>query len=123
MDFESARAQFPALREKVFLDAACVSLAPRAATGIFKAVNSAFSLNRSCATSSAARGGLTAVTVSRGSKAAPAMFSQSKVSTSLRSASSASSTSSSRSPTRMGATCAPGASALRSKNRQRIPSG
>ena len=32
MDFESARAQFPALREKVFLDAACVSLAPRAAT-------------------------------------------------------------------------------------------
>ena len=32
MDFESARAQFPALREKVFLDAACVSLAPRMAT-------------------------------------------------------------------------------------------
>jgi selenocysteine lyase/cysteine desulfurase len=32
MEFETARAQFPALREKVFLDAACVSLAPRAAT-------------------------------------------------------------------------------------------
>jgi cysteine desulfurase/selenocysteine lyase len=32
MDFESAREQFPALRDKVFLDAACVSLAPRAAT-------------------------------------------------------------------------------------------
>lgn len=32
MDFDSARAQFPALREKVFLDAACVSLAPRSAT-------------------------------------------------------------------------------------------
>lgn len=32
MNFESVREQFPALREKVFLDAACVSLAPRAAT-------------------------------------------------------------------------------------------
>ncbi|NDQ56477.1 MAG: aminotransferase class V-fold PLP-dependent enzyme [Acidipila sp.] len=32
MDFDSARAQFPALQEKVFLDAACVSLAPRSAT-------------------------------------------------------------------------------------------
>ncbi len=32
MSFESAREQFPALKEKAFLDAACVSLAPRAAT-------------------------------------------------------------------------------------------
>ncbi len=32
MDFETAREQFPALKEKVFLDAACVSLAPRVAT-------------------------------------------------------------------------------------------
>jgi len=31
MDFEEARRQFPALEQKVFLDAACVSLAPRAA--------------------------------------------------------------------------------------------
>ncbi|MGH9684241.1 MAG: aminotransferase class V-fold PLP-dependent enzyme [Candidatus Acidiferrales bacterium] len=31
MDFQSVREQFPALREKIFLDAACVSLAPRAA--------------------------------------------------------------------------------------------
>jgi cysteine desulfurase/selenocysteine lyase len=31
MDFENIRAEFPALREKAFLDAACVSLAPRAA--------------------------------------------------------------------------------------------
>jgi selenocysteine lyase/cysteine desulfurase len=31
MDFETAREQFPALRDKVFLDAACVSLAPRTA--------------------------------------------------------------------------------------------
>ncbi len=32
MNFESIREQFPALKGKVFLDAACVSLAPRAAT-------------------------------------------------------------------------------------------
>lgn len=32
MDFDTAREQFPALEEKVFLDAACVSLAPRVAT-------------------------------------------------------------------------------------------
>ncbi len=31
MNIENARDQFPALRDKVFLDAACVSLAPRAA--------------------------------------------------------------------------------------------
>jgi cysteine desulfurase / selenocysteine lyase len=31
MNFEEARALFPALREKVFLDAACVSLAPQVA--------------------------------------------------------------------------------------------
>jgi selenocysteine lyase/cysteine desulfurase len=31
MKIEEARAQFPALKEKVFLDAACVSLAPQAA--------------------------------------------------------------------------------------------
>ncbi|MCI0356205.1 MAG: aminotransferase class V-fold PLP-dependent enzyme [Acidobacteria bacterium] len=31
-DFERVREQFPALRDKAFLDAACVSLAPRAAT-------------------------------------------------------------------------------------------
>lgn len=31
MDLEVARRQFPALKEKVFLDAACVSLAPQAA--------------------------------------------------------------------------------------------
>jgi cysteine desulfurase/selenocysteine lyase len=31
-DFETIRQQFPALTEKVFLDAACVGLAPRAAT-------------------------------------------------------------------------------------------
>jgi cysteine desulfurase/selenocysteine lyase len=31
MDLERARRQFPALKEKVFLDAACVSLAPQAA--------------------------------------------------------------------------------------------
>lgn len=30
-DFDQARAQFPALRDKVFLDAACVSLAPNCA--------------------------------------------------------------------------------------------
>lgn len=32
MNFDTAREQFPALKEKVFLDAACVSLAPRVAT-------------------------------------------------------------------------------------------
>jgi len=32
MDFENAREQFPALLHKTFLDAACVSLAPRSAT-------------------------------------------------------------------------------------------
>ena len=32
MDFETARAQFPALAQKTFLDAACVSLAPLVAT-------------------------------------------------------------------------------------------
>jgi selenocysteine lyase/cysteine desulfurase len=32
MDFEDAREQFPALLHKTFLDAACVSLAPRVAT-------------------------------------------------------------------------------------------
>ncbi len=32
MDFENAREQFPALLHKTFLDAACVSLAPRVAT-------------------------------------------------------------------------------------------
>ncbi|MGH9774395.1 MAG: aminotransferase class V-fold PLP-dependent enzyme [Candidatus Acidiferrales bacterium] len=32
MDFDSVRRQFPSLREKTFLDAACVSLAPLAAT-------------------------------------------------------------------------------------------
>jgi len=32
MDFETAREQFPALPQKTFLDAACVSLAPRVAT-------------------------------------------------------------------------------------------
>ncbi|MFY9528326.1 MAG: aminotransferase class V-fold PLP-dependent enzyme [Candidatus Acidiferrales bacterium] len=31
MDFQAAREQFPALQEKTFLDAACVSLAPRVA--------------------------------------------------------------------------------------------
>lgn len=31
MDFDNIRDQFPALKEKVFLDAACASLAPRAA--------------------------------------------------------------------------------------------
>jgi cysteine desulfurase / selenocysteine lyase len=31
MDFQAARGQFPALQEKTFLDAACVSLAPRVA--------------------------------------------------------------------------------------------
>src|ERR1039458_1863889 len=32
MDFEGVREQFPALLHKTFLDAACVSLAPRVAT-------------------------------------------------------------------------------------------
>src|SRR5713101_2349128 len=32
MDIEAARDQFPALQEKTFLDAACISLAPRVAT-------------------------------------------------------------------------------------------
>ena len=32
MDFDAARAQFPALAHKTFLDSACVSLAPVAAT-------------------------------------------------------------------------------------------
>lgn len=31
LPLEEARRQFPALREKVFLDAACVSIAPRCA--------------------------------------------------------------------------------------------
>jgi len=36
MDFEAARAQFPALEQKTFLDAACVSIAPVAVTNAIK---------------------------------------------------------------------------------------
>ena len=100
-----------------------LSTAACAVVGILKAPNSAFSWSRSCDTSSAARGGRMTVNFSSGARALPAMFSQSNVRTSLRDANSSRRPASSSSPTKIGATCAPGASALRSRKRQRRPNG
>ena len=74
-----------------------MSTAACSATGIRSRLNSAFSCSRSCETSRAARGGRIVVSFSRGASAAPEMFSQSKVITSLVAASSASRAASSRS--------------------------
>ena len=101
-----------------------MSTAACAATGIFRRRNSAFSCSRSCETSSAARGGRMSVIFSSGASASPEMFSQSNVTTSLAPASSSRSSRDPRArPTKMGATWAPGASALRSRNVQREPQG
>jgi hypothetical protein len=103
--------------------AARLSTGAKRVVGIDRRWKQRFSASRSWATASALSGGAMRVPRAARRSASTLMFSQSKLMTSLRRASSASSARSWNSPASSGAMRPAGVSALRSKNRKSRPSG